>query len=210
MISSRNLHLVHNSNWIQQLYSSYSYNSIVVYPPVSWKEYRTNTSKKYVTLINLNNNKGGGVFIEIAKQMPNIEFLGVKGGYDIQIIDERIPNIKYVPNTPKIKEIYEKSQIILMPSKEESWGRVAVEAMSSGIPVIAHPTPGLKEACSYAGLFADRNNISEWVNLIYRLKTDAGFYKKQSDLAFKRAQELDPTPQLQNLSTWLQEIQWKQ
>ena len=210
MISGKNLHLVHNSIWIQQLYSSLSYNSIVVYPPVSWKEYRTNTSKKYVTLINLNKNKGGRVLIEIAKQMPNVEFLAVKGGYDIQIIDERIPNIKYVPNTPKIKEIYAKSQIILMPSKEESWGRVAVEAMASGIPVIAHPTPGLKEACSYAGLFADRNNIQEWVNLIYRLKTDAGYYKKQSDLAFKRAQELEPTPQLQKLSTWLQEIQWKQ
>lgn len=210
MISQKNLHLVHNSIWIQQVYSSYSYNSIVVYPPVSWKEYRTNTSKKYVTLINLNKNKGGHVLIEIAKQMPNVEFLAVKGGYDIQIIDERIPNIKYVSNTPKIKEIYAKSQIILMPSKEESWGRVAVEAMASGIPVIANPTPGLKEACSYAGLFADRNNIQEWVNLIYRLKTDAGYYKKQSELAFKRAQELDPTPQLQKLSTWLQEIQWKQ
>jgi glycosyltransferase involved in cell wall biosynthesis len=210
MIPRRNLHLIHNSNWIQQLYSSFSYNSTVLYPPVSWKEYRVNTSKRYVTLINVNKNKGGKVLIEIAKEMPNVEFLAVKGGYDTQIIDDRVPNITYVPNTPYIQEIYAKSQIILMPSKEESWGRVAVEAMSSGIPVIAHPTPGLKEACSYAGLFADRNNISEWVNLIYRLKTDAGFYKKQSDLAFKRAQELDPTPQLQNLSTWLQEIQWKQ
>ena len=209
MIPPKNLHLVHNSEWIRALYSSFSYNSIVVYPPVTWKDYRINSTKRYVTLINVNKNKGGQVLIEIAKRMPNIEFLAVRGGYDNQIINQQIPNITYVPNTPKIQEIYAKSQIILMPSKEESWGRVAVEAMSSGIPVIAHPTPGLKEACSYAGLFADRNTISEWVNLIHRLKTDGHFYKKQSDLAFKRAQELEPTTQLQALSSWLQEIEWK-
>jgi glycosyltransferase involved in cell wall biosynthesis len=209
LLPKKNLHLVHNSVWIQQLYSSFSYNSTVVYPPVSWKDYRVKTSKRYVTLINLNKNKGGNILIEIAKQMPNVEFLGVKGGYDSQIIDQRIPNITYVPNTPHIQEIYSKSQIILMPSKEESWGRVAVEAMSSGIPVIANSTPGLREACSYAGLFVERENIKDWVNLIYRLKTDQAYYKKQSDLAFKRAQELDPTPQLQQFSTWIQEIEWK-
>jgi glycosyltransferase involved in cell wall biosynthesis len=133
----------------------------------------------------------------------------VKGGYDSQIIDDRIPNITYVPNTPRIQEIYAKTQIILMPSKEESWGRVAVEAMSSGIPVIANSTPGLREACSYAGLFVERDNITDWANLIYRLKTDQAYYKKQSDLAFKRAQELEPTPQLQQFASWIQEIEWK-
>lgn len=209
IIPKNNLHLVHNSQWIQQLYSSYSFNSTVVYPPVSWKDYRVKTSKRYVTLINLNKNKGGNILIQIAKQMPDVEFLAVKGGYDSQIIDDRIPNITYVPNTPHIQEIYAKTQIILMPSKEESWGRVAVEAMSSGIPVIANSTPGLREACSYAGLFVERDNITDWANLIYRLKTDQAYYKKQSDLAFKRAQELEPTPQLQQFASWIQEIEWK-
>lgn len=209
LIPQQNLHLVYNSNWIKNVYSNFSYNSTVVYPPVTWKEYRVNSTKRYVTLINLNKNKGGQVLIEIAKQLPNIEFLAVKGGYDNQIINQQIPNIKYVPNTPKIQEIYAKTQIILMPSKEESWGRVAVEAMSSGIPVIAHPTPGLKEACSYAGLFADREDVAEWARLIHRLKTDGPFYKKQSELAFKRAQELEPTTQLQTYSNWIQQIEWK-
>lgn len=210
LIGQKNLHIIYNSEWMRQVYSSFGYHSTVLYPPVFWKDYRVSTTKQYVTLINVNENKGGKILIELAKQMPNVEFLGVRGGYEAQIIDKRIPNITYIPNTPHIQEVYAKTQILLVPSREESWGRVAIEAMSSGIPVIAHPTPGLKEACSYAGIFADRTNLQEWIHLIQRLKTDTAFYKKQSDLALKRAQELDPTPQLQKLSTWLQEIQWKQ
>ncbi len=209
ILGQKNLHVIYNSKWMKDVYNSYPFHSTIVYPPVTWKEYRVNVTGDFITLINLNPNKGGSILIELAKRMPNEKFLGVKGGYDVQIVNEHIPNITYMKNTPHIQEIYAKTRILLIPSKEESWGRVAIEAMSSGIPVIAHPTPGLKEACSYAGIFADRNNISEWVNLIHRLKTDEVFYKKQSELAFKRAQELEPTPQLQELSTWLQKVEWK-
>lgn len=210
ILGQSNLHIMYNSEWMKNVYNAFSFHSTVLYPPVFWKDYRIKSTNEYVTLINLNENKGGRIFIELAKRMPTTKFLGVKGGYEAQILDRRIPNITYVPNTPRIQEIYAKTQILLIPSREESWGRVAIEAMSSGIPVIAHPTPGLKEACSYSGLFIHRDNIDEWVQMIRRLQTDTSFYKKQSDLAFKRAQELDPTPQLQKVSTWLQEIQWQQ
>ena len=40
-----------------------------------------------------------------------------------------------------------------MPSQEETWGRVAIEAISSGIPVIANPTEGLREALDYCGIY---------------------------------------------------------
>jgi glycosyltransferase involved in cell wall biosynthesis len=211
-IAESNLHLIHNSLWIQELYRHFEMNSMVVYPPVTWKEYRTTDSdrRRYVTLINLNKNKGGDILIQIARRMPDVEFMGVTGGYDNQIKDTSIANIKYVPNTPRIQEIYEQTKILLVPSAEESWGRVAVEAMSSGIPVLANPTPGLREACSYAGIFVERENISEWVTQIRKLLMEKAYYKKVSESSFARAQELHPEKQLNKLGLWLEDIEWSE
>ena len=106
--------------------------------------------------------------------------------------------------------MYAKTDILLIPSKEESWGRVAVEAMSSGIPVIANPTPGLVESCGEAGIFCKRNDIDSWVREIRRLKTDSEYYKTKSDLCLMRAKELDPEPQLKAMADWLSQLKWQE
>ena len=210
LIPRENLYLLDNSNWLQKYYSHMDLKSFVIYPPVYWKEYRVSMTEKnkYVTLINLNKNKGGDVLIQIAKRMPDIQFLGVEGSYNSQIKDTTIQNIRYMKNTPKIQEIYSMTKILLMPSREESWGRVALEAMSSGIPVIANPTPGLREACGEAGIFADRDNIFEWIQKIRELISSPSYYKKIGDASFKRAQEVDPEPQLSNFTSWSENISW--
>ena len=205
----KNLYLIHNSYWLKEYYSQFNLPSIVVYPPVYWKEYNVETTREYVTLINLNANKGGDVLYKIAKEMPDIQFLGVKGGYDGQIIQKGLSNLTYMDNTSYIQSVYAKTDILLVPSKEESWGRVAVEAMSSGIPVIAHPTPGLLESCDSAGIFCDRNNISAWVREIRRLKDDAVWRKQISAKCLARAKELDPKPQLDEMAKWLSNIHWR-
>lgn len=204
-----NLYLIHNSKWIQELYTPLGLPSIVVHPPVNAEAYATVSSREYVTLVNLNENKGGTVFLRIAELMPDVKFLGVKGAYDKQVFPS-VKNITVVDNTPNIKEIYARSDIILMPSKYESWGRVAVEAMASGIPVVAQPTNGLKESCSYAGIYCDRNEPEEWVREIRRLKTDRAYYERKSAECKRRAQELNPQSQLAAMAAWLEGLQWKE
>ena len=113
--------------------------------------------------------------------MPDIEFLGVEGGYYTQIIDKSVKNILYVPHTSNVKDIYKNTDILLMPSKIETWGRTASEAICSGIPVIANPTEGIKENLQDAGIYIDRKNISDWVNMIRKLKTDRIYYNKISE-----------------------------
>lgn len=209
MKNNQNIHLIHNSLWIKNLYNYIGFDSIVVNPPVSYKEYQVlDRERKYVTLINLNDNKGGNVLIQIAKKMPDVQFMGVIGGYDTQIKDEKLENITYVNNTPEIKEIYKQTDILLVPSRQESWGRVAVEAISSGIPVIANPTPGLREALDYCGIFIPRDQTDEYVKIIRKLKTDSNYYKKISTLSLKRSRELEPEPQLKIMDEWLSKIEY--
>ena len=205
-IPKKQLHLIHNSEWVKHFYRSFKLDGKVLYPPVDYEKYDYSTSRRYVTLVNCDPDKGGEVLIKIAKAMPSVKFLGVLGGYGHQVIDRGISNLHYMKNTPDASKFYSQTDIILMPSYYESWGRVAVEAMSLGIPVIAHPTPGLKESLGNAGIFANRDSIDQWVHLIDKLKTDPWFYGLKSEEGRVRARDLAPEPQLKEIESWLKSL----
>jgi glycosyltransferase involved in cell wall biosynthesis len=81
-----------------------------------------------------------------------------------------------------------------MPSTYESWGRTAVEAMASGIPVIAAPTPGLVEALTSptlgeCGLFADADDDDGWIAAL-KLLDSPKEWDRYSALARQRSAEL--------------------
>lgn len=177
----------------------------IVFPMVDYREYGREEGKerKYVTLSNVNDNKGGNLLVQLAKALPDVEFLGVKGGYRKQITVSDVPNLKYIAHTPKIRDVYAQTWVQIMPSKEETWGRTAVEAMSSGIPVIVSPTPGLRECCESAAIYCDRKDLDAWVSAIRHLKRDGEYYKKMSTGALERARALDPLPDVERLETWI-------
>jgi glycosyltransferase involved in cell wall biosynthesis len=91
-----------------------------------------------------------------------------------------------------------------MPSKAETWGRTAVEAMSSGIPVVVSPTPGLRECCGEAALYVSRDDPEGWVTTLRSLKDNQEFYNKRSKKALERARALDPRPVLAQIEDWLE------
>ncbi|MGW6741638.1 glycosyltransferase family 4 protein [Streptomyces sp. NPDC055025] len=169
---------------------------ITVHPPVAVADYQASPGDR-ITLINLTAEKGANTFYALAERMPRRKFLGVVGGYGEQIIRD-LPNVEIVPHTPgdrMAKDVYARTRILLAPSSYESYGRVAVEAMCSGIPVIAHPTPGLMESLGDAGTFCDRDDLDAWESVIKHLTTQAAF-PKASKAALARAAGLDPSAEL--------------
>jgi glycosyltransferase involved in cell wall biosynthesis len=181
------IRVIHNSKWIANKLQ-YKWPTFVFPPPVDeW--YKTeDKGRKYITLINLNQNKGSDYFYSWAKKLPQYQFLAVKGSYDNQHII-KLANVTIIENTPDIRKVYEVTKILLVPSHYESWGRVASEAMLNGIPVIANPTDGLKENLSYAGIFAPRKQSAMWIEQITKLMEDEKYYKQKSQLVQKRASE---------------------
>ena len=178
--------------------------TLIVWPLVDFREYAVDKREpKYVTLSNVNDNKGGHLLISLAKALPEMEFMGIKGGYRKQITKTELPNLKYVEHTTRMKDLYAKTWVQIMPSKEETWGRTAVEAMSSGIPMVGSPTPGLRECCEDAAIYCDRGDLSAWVTALRALKSDAEHYKKRSAVALERARALDPGPDIERLDAWL-------
>ncbi|MEL4071733.1 glycosyltransferase family 4 protein [Ochrobactrum sp. GPK 3] len=181
---------VFNTRWLKKFYKT---DGLVVHPPV-WADSHKTTPGRCITLVNLIPAKGSDVFYELASRLPMRQFLGVMGGYGRQVI-KRLPNVTIIENTTDMKrDVWRKTGILLMPSDYESYGMVGVEAICSGIPVIAHPTPGTKESLGSAGIFIDRDDVEGWEKAIIAVQSDGVNAKKN---ALKRAAELDTFGELE-------------
>lgn len=221
--ANRKVGIIYNCQYAKDLLK-YPQPNVVVHPPVDYRRYDQGQEpfkNEYITLINLNENKGGHILREIALAMPDRKFLAVQGGYDPQITDQPA-NVTVIDHTPDILPIYAKTRILLMPSEYESWGMTATEAMSNGIPVICTPTFGLKENCGTAGIYVGkepkvraghpedlswpvvtgRDNISAWAKEIQKLD-DKKYYLSRSKLARERSRQLDPSKEYEVLHAFL-------
>lgn len=220
-----NVSAVYNSQWIADKIG-YNIPGYVLHPPCDVSDYKVDRDGEFITLISLNERKGGELFYMIAQAMPDKQFLGVVGSYDnpgplkmpqIDIINQliQLPNFTLVPNTPDILATYRRTRILLMPSDYESWGRTATEAMCSGIPVICTPTPGLIENCGDAAIYVgtpiegepgeaqvNTGTVEDWVRAIRSLD-DKKRYEKYSLLCTQRAQSLNPVAELEGLERFL-------
>jgi hypothetical protein len=210
--------LVANSEWMLADYTAALGDAmpkaIVCRPPVQASAYATTPGDR-LTLINLRRmeqspggavmGKGSEVFWALAERMPDVGFLGVCGAYGGQDL-RSLPNVEIVDHVPHhaMRDIvYARTRVLLMPSNYESWGRTAVEAYASGIPVVAHPTPGLVEACNGAGIFCDRDDLDAWETALRRLAWP-DVYAASSAAARARSAALDPT---EDLNRWCDAVE---
>ena len=198
LLAERDL-AVYNTEWIS-LVNTTSAHEIVVRPPIDRKSFKTKTSREYVTLVNLTPAKGSDIFYELARRMPNVKFLAVRGGYykaQQVISDQR--NVTTIDNTPNMRDdVYAKSRVVLMPSEYESFGMVAAEAIVSGIPVIATPTAGLKENLGDAGIYARRGtgDYDKWYEALSKLLSDPKYYDEMSRKATAQSKVIDSDKEL--------------
>jgi glycosyltransferase involved in cell wall biosynthesis len=129
---------------------------------------------------------------DLALKMPDVQFIGVKGAYGNQVLLEHPPsNLVYIDTQKDIRVVYKQIGILLMPSTNESWGRTAVEAMASGIPVIHSEAAGLVECVGGAGILCMRNDQDAWENAIRKLLNDKKYRELIRKYGFNRVNELD-------------------
>jgi len=227
------IHLVHNNHRrpdiLQARYGQYAiYNtehaargvaydcpSIVLHPPCDyrdWDDGKDHYEQEFITLINLDGNKGGEVLTRIALAMPDKKFIGIIGSYSAPLEEgqytKQPPNVLVLPKTKNIAAIYAQTRILIMPSKYESWGMTATEAMASGIPVISTGTPGLRENCGEAGIYIeDRTDTAAWVAKIRSLE-NRETYTERSQAARARSRELDPGEELEAAADWIANVRF--
>jgi glycosyltransferase involved in cell wall biosynthesis len=162
--------------------------------------------RRFVTLVNLNPDKGGSLFYELALARPDLHFLGVSGGYGEQVRPKEVPpNVTLVGQSESMGLIYAMSRVLLMPSKTETYGMVGAEACLNGIPVIANPLDGIFESIGPDALYADRDKPDEWLKHLSDLD-DEKFWSKQSKISFERGKFLDQRT-TDDLARWVEMIE---
>lgn len=186
---------VMNSLWLSEAYETRWHGpSVVVRPPTSIDDYalaRDPWRAQYVTLVNPNPEKGADVFYALADRPPARRYLAVEGAYgDQRKPGTRYPSVTWIRQTPQMRDhVYARTRVLVMPSAYESYGCVAAEAMCSGIPVVAAPTPGLREVLGDAGIFVPRDDIDGWQRALSDLD-DRDHYREVSARCYDRAAEL--------------------
>ena len=71
--------------------------------------------------------------------------------------------------------LYQNALCLGFPSLVEGFGLPPVEAMASGIPVIASRCQAIPEVCGEAAIYIDANNTEEMKNAIEALISDEDF-----------------------------------
>ena len=143
--------------------------------------------------------KGQHLAVEIAKDLKdngiNFELILVgtiyTGGgsnkyYEsvIELIDsyQLRDQIKVLVNQTNILSLFEKADVLIHPSTTEGLPRVALEAFTFGVPVIANPVGGVTDIVinNYTGYVTDFNDIKQYVDCITSYYYDSNTYIRHS------------------------------
>jgi len=213
------------------------FDSIIIPPLINQDEYLVKfNSKKYITMINPIQMKGGEIFREIAKNMPTKKFLAVKGWthlmnnntWDLHLLSDLsvglgisenplfnitqfdgISNVTLLNSTADMKSIYSKTRLLIVPSITPEGGpRVAIEALINGIPVIGSNSGNIPITVGVGGIIVnDLYNTTEWVDAI--LKFDNEEYYNEISQKAKLLYLIDIKSQIQPLENILKNLNAK-
>ncbi|MEU0629588.1 glycosyltransferase family 4 protein [Streptomyces sp. NPDC005989] len=167
-------------------YADYHDQALVLPPPIDPGRYRT-TPGAMVTLNGSTAAKGADVLAQVAARMPETRFLLVRA---VGHTPGALPSNVIVADRTDPRHIYAQTRVLLMPSTTESYGRAGVEAMLSGIPVLAAPLPGIREALGDAATYIPREDTARWGHEIRQL-SDPAAYAAASARATAHAGALD-------------------
>lgn len=177
--------------------------SVILVPnPIFALEGEVHASNEAWVFVNPVPVKGVDFMVELAKQMPSEKFLFV-GNWTGEIPQGLPSNVETCTRQNDMRVIWARAKGLLMPSLwEEAFGRIVLEAMSAGIPVVTSPRGGLPQTVGDGGLVVDLE-IPRWVDALNQLKKEGDLWVKRG---FERVKDYrkESERRFQALQRWLQ------
>lgn len=102
-----------------------------------------------------------------------------------------VERITFLGIQNNVHALYGISDVVVMSSHYEGFGRAAVEGMAAKKPLIASDVPGLSEIVKNYGLLFEAGNHIELAKIINELLADHHLYQSVADRCFDRAKDFD-------------------
>lgn len=166
---------------------SYGFNSEVVYPTVERERVLVDEKGDKILHVNPQHHKGIDVTLEVAEQLDE-EFIITSPETKADKYDKikQLENVEYLGHLDDIHKAYSDSKMVIMPSREEPFGRVPLESGLNGIPTICSGADGLNESTCNPDLVVEENNPENYIQKIRKVNQD---YKTYSETAQENALE---------------------
>ena len=132
---------------------------------------------------------------EVYKKYPEVKFLLIGkigyGGKKILTELSKRKNVIHLKNVDDntLKHIYNIAYLFLFPSFYEGFGFPPLEAMQSGLPVLASNTTSLKEILDSSAILHDPNDYNSFAKDIIRLIEDKNLYDEIRSLGYQRSKK---------------------
>jgi glycosyltransferase involved in cell wall biosynthesis len=177
----------------------------VIYNGVEKKEYRNSeinfpvNTFKVLFVGRLHNEKNPITVLQIAKQMKgtNIHFTIVGDGPQKEILikhkaAENLDNLSILGYKENIGALLYECDILLAPSKMETFGIAIAEAMSCSLPIIASNVGGIPELLinNKGGFLCESNDVQGFIEKIKYLKDNPHLMKEFGAFNRERFEQL--------------------
>ena len=147
--------------------------------------------------------KGAKLVVELAKRFQRMDLgleIAVVGGNGEMEINQQIAEIESANGRLPIKRlgylpashlavIMRRALCLILPSRCESFGIPAVEAMAAGTPVLASNVYALPEVVGDAGVLLSVDSADEWLEAINSVKESTSLRMEMIQSGRKRAEQ---------------------